>query len=47
VAQGARILLARAGGSPALHGAVKFNRADVAEWLLAQGADPNILNHES
>jgi ankyrin repeat protein len=37
---------AGAGGSPALHGAVMFDRADLVDWLLARGADVNILNYE-
>ena len=39
-------LNAGAGGSPALHGAVMFDRPAMAEWLLARGAEVNILNHE-
>jgi len=35
------------GGSPALHGAVMFDRADLTEWLLQRGADPNIANHKN
>lgn len=36
-----------AGGSPALHGAVMFNRADMVAWLVARGADINIRNYEN
>ena len=34
------------GGSPAIHGAVMFNRPEMIEWLLARGANVNIKNHE-
>jgi ankyrin repeat protein len=34
------------GKSPALHGAIMFNRPDMVEWLLARGADPTLRNRE-
>jgi ankyrin repeat protein len=34
------------GKSPALHGAVMFNRPGMVEWLLAHGADPNLYNYK-
>jgi uncharacterized protein len=34
------------GGSPALHGAVMFNRLDMVRWLLARSANINIKNHQ-
>jgi ankyrin repeat protein len=33
------------GRSPALHGAIMFNRPGMVEWLLAHGADPNLYNY--
>ena len=34
------------GGVPPLHGAVMFGQIEMAEWLLAHGADVDILNFE-
>jgi ankyrin repeat protein len=45
----AEMLVAHGGGqgkSHALHAAVMLGRREMAEWLLAKGADPNTLNYE-
>jgi ankyrin repeat protein len=45
----AEMLVAHGGGqgkSHALHAAVMLGRREMAEWLLARGADPNTLNFE-
>jgi hypothetical protein len=34
------------GKSPALHGAIMFNRPGMVEWLLAHGANPNLNNYK-
>jgi ankyrin repeat protein len=39
--QGAQLDAASPGGITPLHGAVMFDRVDMAAWLLDQGADPN------
>lgn len=45
LAQGANVN-AGAGGTTPLHGAAMFNRREMAEWLLAHGADPSLPNYE-
>lgn len=35
------------GVTPPLHGAVVFNQLEMADWLLAHGADANSLNFEN
>lgn len=45
----AELLVANGGGSGAstsLHGAVSKGHREMAEWLLARGADPNALNFQ-
>lgn len=37
---------AGAGGTTPLHGAAMFNRKEMAQWLLANGADPALPNYE-
>ncbi len=39
-------LNAGAGGSPAIHGAILFNRPEMVEWLLQRGANVQLKNHE-
>ena len=45
LARGAEVNAGAKGTTP-LHGAVAFDQAGMARWLLEQGADPNPLNYE-
>ena len=37
---------AGAGGTTPLHGAAMFDQVEMAEWLLRNGADPNLADYE-